>query len=146
MLYQSSEAHTYLWKMTFSKLISLWNKSYIQLVFRFKKVLGSRSLNFQQKWNVFKSSLNFSHQRFPDLILFTSECTKLDYLLFYKNRESKCPTLHKRRFFVIKDLFTKCDQIFGKLRIWSHLLKRFLMEIFIFCAVADVYYIYWRDF
>ena len=52
----------------------------------------------------------------------------------------------QKKKFVIKDLFTKCGQIFGKLRIWSHLLKRFLMEIFIFCAVADVYYIHWRDF
>ena len=35
----------------------------------------------------------------------------------------------------IKDFFDKCDQILGKLRIWSHLLKNFLMENFIFCAV-----------
>ena len=34
-----------------------------------------------------------------------------------------------------KDFFSKCDQIRSKLRIWSHLLKKCLMEIFIFCAV-----------
>ena len=30
--------------------------------------------------------------------------------------------------FSIKDFFSKCDQILRKLRIWSHLLKKFLME------------------
>ena len=37
--------------------------------------------------------------------------------------------------FSIKDFFSKCDQICRKLRIWSHLLKKPLMENFIFCAV-----------
>ena len=37
--------------------------------------------------------------------------------------------------FSIKDFFSKCDQIRKKLQIWSHLLKKFLMENFIFCAV-----------
>ena len=39
--------------------------------------------------------------------------------------------------FSIKDLFSKCDQIRKILRIWSHLLKKSLMEKFIFCAVID---------
>ena len=34
--------------------------------------------------------------------------------------------------FSIKDFFSKCDQVCRKLRIWSHLLKKFLMENFIF--------------
>ena len=37
--------------------------------------------------------------------------------------------------FSIKDFFSKCDQIRCKLRIWSHLLKKSLMENLIFCAV-----------
>ena len=32
----------------------------------------------------------------------------------------------------IKDFFSKCDQIYEKLRIWSHLQKKSLMENFIF--------------
>ena len=40
------------------------------------------------------------------------------------------------RFF-IKDFFSKCDQIRRKLRIWSHLLKKSLMENFIFCAAPQ---------
>ena len=35
----------------------------------------------------------------------------------------------------IKD-FSKCDQIDKNLRIWSRLLKKSLMENFIFCAVT----------
>ena len=32
---------------------------------------------------------------------------------------------------------SKCDQIRRKLRIWSHLLKKFLMENFTFFAVVE---------
>ena len=39
--------------------------------------------------------------------------------------------------FSIKDLFSKCDKIRSFLRIWSHILKKHLMENFIFCAVLD---------
>ena len=38
--------------------------------------------------------------------------------------------------FTIKVFFSECDQIIKKLRIWSHLLKKFLMENFIFCTVT----------
>ena len=41
--------------------------------------------------------------------------------------------------FSIKDFFSKCDQIRRKLRIWSQLLKKSLMENFIFCAVVFAY-------
>ena len=48
--------------------------------------------------------------------------------------------------FSIKDFFSKCDQIRGKLRIWSNLLKKSLMENFInskslsaiFCACVFI--------
>ena len=38
--------------------------------------------------------------------------------------------------FSIKDFFNKCDQILRKLWIWSHLLKKSLMENFIFLCSA----------
>ena len=44
-------------------------------------------------------------------------------------------TAHKMKF-SIKDFFSKCDQVLISQRIWSHLLKKYLMENFIFCAVA----------
>ena len=42
--------------------------------------------------------------------------------------------------FSIKDFFSKCDQIRRNLQIWSHLLKKFLMENLIFCAVFITIY------
>ena len=39
--------------------------------------------------------------------------------------------------FSAKDFFNKCDQIRSFLRIWSYLLKKSLMENFIFCAVSE---------
>ena len=46
----------------------------------------------------------------------------------------KIYTAQKMKF-SITDFSSKCDQILSFLRIWSHLLKKFLMENFIFCAV-----------
>ena len=37
--------------------------------------------------------------------------------------------------FSMKNFFSKCEQIRRKLRMWSHLLKKFLMQNFIICAV-----------
>ena len=42
--------------------------------------------------------------------------------------------------FSIKDFFSKCEQICGKLRIWSHLLKKSLMENSIYlCSEGGKY-------
>ena len=40
--------------------------------------------------------------------------------------------------FSIKDFSRKCDQIRRKLRIWSHLLEKSLIENFIFCAMREM--------
>ena len=44
-------------------------------------------------------------------------------------------TARKMKFF-IKGFFSKCDQIRSFQRIWSHLLKKFLMKNFTFDAVC----------
>ena len=49
-----------------------------------------------------------------------------------------CITAQKMKF-SIKDFFSKCDQIRWNVRVWSHLLKKPLMENFIFCAVRGVF-------
>ena len=46
--------------------------------------------------------------------------------------------------FSIKDFFSKRDQIHIFLRILSNLLKKFLMENFIFCAVYFTQWILWN--
>ena len=67
-------------------------------------------------------------------------CTKKDLNLH--NEIQTPPTailkpyaLHKKMKFPIKDFFSKCDQICSFLGIWSHLLKKPLMENFIFGVV-----------
>ena len=40
--------------------------------------------------------------------------------------------------FSFKDFFSKRDQILNLLRIWLHLVKKSLMENFIFCVVKYV--------
>ena len=45
------------------------------------------------------------------------------------------PTAQKMKF-SIKDFVSKCDKICSFLRIWSHLLKKSLLENCIFCVVA----------
>ena len=59
-----------------------------------------------------------------------------------------CSTAQKMKF-SIKDFFSKCDQIRRKLRISSHLLKKSLMENFIFCVVMcawqlDIHVIFFK--
>ena len=46
-----------------------------------------------------------------------------------------CKYCTKNEVFSINDFFSKSDQIPRNLRIWSHLLKKSLMENFIFCAL-----------
>ena len=56
----------------------------------------------------------------------------------YKNlcsKKSPSPLPPVSTTHAIMDFFSKCDQIHSKLRIWSHLLMKSLMENFIFCAV-----------
>ena len=45
------------------------------------------------------------------------------------------PNTAQKMKFSIKNFFSKCDQIRRELRIWLHLLKKYFMENFIFCAV-----------
>ena len=44
-------------------------------------------------------------------------------------------SLHKKWSFPVKDFFSKCDQIRNFLSIWSHLVKKSLMENFSYCTV-----------
>ena len=60
---------------------------------------------------------------------------KLCYFLHEIPLQYFTATTQKMKF-SIKYFFSKCDQIRRKLRIWSHLLKKSLMENFIFCAVC----------
>ena len=60
------------------------------------------------------------------------------HFAFQKKKNQETGTAQKIKFSV-KDLFSKCDQIHRKLRIWSYLLKKSLMENFIGCAVKHLW-------
>ena len=49
----------------------------------------------------------------------------------------KIVTAKKMKFFS-KNFFSKCDQICNFPQIWLHLVKEFLMQKFILCAVCNV--------
>ena len=53
----------------------------------------------------------------------------------YKDTRTTLIFIAQKMEFSIKNFFSKGDQIRRKLRIWSHLLKKFLMENFVFCVV-----------
>ena len=73
-----------------------------------------------------------------------------DYYRFY----DEGLTLHKRQSFAWRIIFSSCDHIRSILRIWSHLLKKSLMQNFIFLCVIDFswencgrrFWIYWFSF
>ena len=58
--------------------------------------------------------------------------------MLFRRFDCGCNLTAQKKKFSIKDFFCKCDQIRRKLRIWSHLLKKSLMENFIFCAVSVI--------
>ena len=55
--------------------------------------------------------------------------------IVYSDYKSSFITTAQRMKFSIKNFFGKCDQIPIFLLGWSHLLKKSLMENFIFCGV-----------
>ena len=60
-----------------------------------------------------------------------------EQLLLSLARFSKTLGYHWAKMkFSIKNFFSKCDQMRRKLRNWSHLLRKPLIESFIFCAVC----------
>ena len=70
-------------------------------------------------------------------LLFTSAKFKWVHFWVVKRKLTTTSTLQKMKL-SIKDFFSKCEQIRTFLRIWSHLLKKSLMESFIFYAVLKI--------
>ena len=74
---------------------------------------------------------------FKQFILSRTLCSKtpIAAIHYIKRTGFTSKTTAQKMRFSIMDFFSKCDQISRKLWIWSHLLKKSLMENFIFCAV-----------
>ena len=62
----------------------------------------------------------------------------LFFLIFFSRIENDVRITTQKMKFSIMDFFSKCDQTRRKLRIWSHLLRKSLLEKFIFCAVCFI--------
>ena len=78
-----------------------------------------------------------------------NKCIYQQFYSFYHGFHSVCASnallvsvtkLHKKKTFSIKGFFRKCGQIRSFLQIWSHLLKKSLIENFVFCAVSYLFY------
>ena len=64
---------------------------------------------------------------------FTAKCASVSFL----NKVSGWTyTLHRKLKFSITDFFSKCDQIWSFLQIWSHLLKKSVIDNFMFWTVV----------
>ena len=81
--------------------------------------MGTNDQIMQGRWKV-------SHMHFP--VIWTLQFWEFSLAMVEDT------TAKKMKFF-FKEFFSKCGQIRSFLRIWSHLLKKSLMEKFIFCAV-----------
>ena len=81
--------------------------------------------------NVLDDTFPTKYEDFPH---FSSVNLEVEITLKNETSQSEAITAQKIKF-SIKDFFSKCDQIRRKVEIWSHLLKKSLMENFIFCAV-----------
>ena len=89
-----------------------------------------------------KTSVRCHYRRSSAFIVNSEKIWHIASSVFTADFEQKMPTeyfaytlyFHKYKVF-IKDFFSKCDHIRRNLRIWSHFLKKSLMENFIFCAV-----------
>ena len=82
---------------------------------------------------------------------FGRDPTDLPKAIYYLSHKLLAAKLHTCGFEVVtltaqkiklsdKDFFSKCDQTHSFLRIWSHLLKKSLIENFIFCDFKT----YWK--
>ena len=91
--------------------------------------LWNQKWNRKTKWNQKCLFLIFHARR--NYIL---ESQKKLTIMPQRNISSYPDTAQKMKF-SIQNFCSKCDQTHRKLRIWSHLLKKSLMENFIFCAV-----------
>ena len=62
---------------------------------------------------------------------YTNELVNYDRKFIDEKPDHNFVTTQKMKFY-IKDFFSECEQIQSLLRIWSHLLKKSLIENFIF--------------
>ena len=113
-----------------------WNSRFLHnfWVFRFSVQNFSAWRKFMSKigQNNFKSNQGWNIPKIVDLMISSFLCLTNNFDLWFLSIH----VTNQKMKFSIRDFFSKCDQIRSFLWIWSHLLKKFLMKIFILCAVS----------
>ena len=102
--------------MSPSSEIFFWKPSFLQNFFLFFSIHINAPVSVET-WDKHKKELVIEN----NFIIF---------LKFTKNE-----TTAQKMKISIKDFFSKCDQMRRKLRIWSHVLKKSLIENLLFCVV-----------
>ena len=118
------------------RCLNAWRKNYKVFLYKYIDqlsevvvLLEGKLLTYKKTFNSSLSKMNIhllSQVWIKIIVQFDSE--------FFLEIITTTPTAQKMKFST-KDFFSKCDQIRTILRIWSHLLKKSLMENFIFHAV-----------
>ena len=138
-------------KKTFLKIFQNSQDNTFVVVSFFNKVANLNFIKKETTAQVF--SVNFSIFKSPS---FCRTLTVVAFAIFSYIEEEKTLTLKsgvwsleecviytaQKMKFSITDFFSNCDQIRRKLRIWSHLLKKSLMESFIFCEKSRYHHGY----
>ena len=82
------------------------------------------------------SVVTHSYELQPEVAARKTVIFELDALIFKRFQQlfkiSSLRFTAQKMKFLIKDIFSKCDQILRKLRTWTHFLKESLMVNFIF--------------
>ena len=101
---------------------------------------GRSSRRYWKSWpSILKRMSSLQHVWSAVASIFFCVCLRgLKSLQKYCYEAIMCSAIIPLHKFSIKDFSSKDYQIRRKLRIWSHLLKKSLMENFIFCAVYDL--------
>ena len=119
-----------------------WSGSFLSMPVSFATLGGHNmksKINFLLPFSLnSRSFTTTSHALFATFLspypIICLSCSTGYYFTFSHSKVRLSYTAQKMKFSV-KDFFSKFDQIRRKLRIWSHLLKKSLMENFIFCAL-----------
>ena len=87
----------------------------------------NNSISLREFWSTMRQWCHFTIHY--DYFILNSKIYYIISRVFFKEN-----TAQKSKF-SIKDFFSKCEKIRSFLRIWSHFLKKSLMENFTFCAI-----------
>ena len=120
-------------RLTIGRIRFAWGR-FLELL----SLLTNQEIPLKSRGKVYSSCI-------PSVMLYGSECWALTTVDAKRLQRNERAMIHwicnvkisaQKMKFSIKDLFSKCDQIRNVTnRIWSRLLRKYLMENFISCAV-----------